>query len=350
MLIFTDGFDHTTTIAHKWTTSYAGGNASISYGSGNGRWTGSNALILSQLIQTNLDNCYISTTLPPARQHATLIAGVAVNRQALTTGGIGFYSSLGATNEIALTFDSAGALLARRGGWTGTVILTTNAVVPSSTWVHLELRGTLDPTAGVVEVRVNGVSVGVFSGQTRATGSATVLDAVRLASASASTLGAGTVSWDDLYLCNGAGASNNALLGDTAIRPLYPSGVGGVTQLTPTGVANNWDNVNEAPPALTDYNSSGVVDATDTYTFTDLPTTAATVFGVNVLPYVNKSDAGPRQVMPVVRAGGVTYETSAVAISLGGAYAGQVADVNPATGLPWTPTEINAAEFGVRVK
>lgn len=161
---------------------------------------------------------------------------------------------------------------------------------------------------------------------------------------------AGLHYWDDLYICDGTGSTNNDFLGDVRVQTLYPSSAGATSAFTSSSGGVNYTNVDETPAnGDTDYNSSATVGATDTYGYTDIPA-SATVKGVQVNVIARKDDAGTRTIAPVVRHSGTDYVGTAQSAGAG-TYSDllQLYEQNPGTSAAWVATDVNNAEFGAKI-
>jgi len=113
--------------------------------------------------------------------------------------------------------------------------------------------------------------------------------------------------------------------------------------------AQNCMAVSEAPP---DDDSSYVTDATvghlDRYTYPSISGSAVKAVCVNMR--AEKDDAGTRQIRACGKSGGTTFDNGAdFSLSLS-SYGDFFAcfEVDPNTGVAWTVSGVNAAEFGVK--
>ena len=61
-----------------------------------------------------------------------------------------------------------------------------------------------------------------------------------------------------------------------------------------------------------------------------------------------KGATGPSNIQAVARVGGTNYPTANLSPDVAWALREGIFETNPATGLPWTVAEVNAAEFGVK--
>jgi hypothetical protein len=136
--------------------------------------------------------------------------------------------------------------------------------------------------------------------------------------------------------------------GPSQVETVGPTGDGDVIQLTPSS-GSNWQTVDEKPVNTTDRNASTGTDQIDTYTFptrsvSGTPITAGASMAVGVVT----AGVNP-QFKAVCRISGVNYEHSLTFTApdtpkFFGAYWSN----NPATGIPWTDSEINSAQFGIK--
>lgn len=336
-LLFMDGFDDGL-LASKW--SFV---SSVSIVSG-GR------TLNRALLQDNSDSV-LRKTVAIADYHVTFITGFAFmlgssyNASQILT----FLSDTNATSHILMGVNTNNAIEIRRGG---TLILTTanNSITPG-VFSYIEVLVTLSDTVGVVTVRVDGVQVGTFSGDTKNGGTSSTLEAVTFNASSGPN---GTVFYlDDFYLLNGAGAVNSTFRGDSSVLTRFPDGNGNYSQGVNSGSTsvNNYTYVDENPPNTTDYVAFAATGDKDTYTFQDIP--AGTVYGIQQAMYASKSDAGARTMRNIQRIAGADF-ASAVDQSLGvtPTYAAKldVLQVSPATGVAWTVTELNGTEFGTEAR
>ena len=102
------------------------------------------------------------------------------------------------------------------------------------------------------------------------------------------------MNFDDLYVCDSAGSTNNGFLGDCRIDTIYPSGAGNYTQFTPS-TGSNYTCVDETAPNTTDYVDGATVGDRDSYALGNLSALSSqTVYGVQVNAAILKDDAGSK--------------------------------------------------------
>lgn len=334
-LIFCDGFDHYNTPTQKWNIST--GNT---IGAGQARnGTGG----LSQ------GGNQSQKTVLGSQEHATFILGCAVKRGSPTgTFEMRFQSDTGATTHVTVQITSVGEIKVFRGTVAGTQLgSTVSANIAADVWYYIEAKVVLNDTTGSVVVKLNGVQVfSATSQDTKNAGTKTVFDSIGLAIANV------VAAVDDVYLLNGAGATNNDFLGDIKIETLYPNGNGNSSALTGSD-GNSVDNyllVDETPPNTSDYNGSATDNLTDTYTMGNLTTSAGTIYGAVFYAYAAKNDAGTKGGAIIVRSAGTDYEQTDNALATSYTYYKDILETDPATAAAWTITNINAVEAGWKTK
>jgi hypothetical protein len=349
-LLYIDSFDHYDKphLLSKWT----GAISTYEIAVGKGR-CGSNALYM-------LNSCDVVKGVPFGS--ATGTVGVAYQidgTRSLTGLDIEFLRFGNASSyHVYFTRHSDGSISGRRDhAAAGDPILaqTPPDVVRMDRWYFLECQVTIGGVGvGAVTIRVNNVTVAAATGVDTigrdATGGVTTPELRRIIFDCASN----QAYWaDDLYILDSTGpAPQNTFLGDCRVEYLRPNGNGAAQGWGVVGASSHWVAVDDGavPDDDATYLSTVTAGATDTeqYTNTNLP--AGPIFGAQVGLHARKTDSGPRQLAPVIRHGGVEYVGNSQGPSANEYhYLLQVYPTNPGTGLPWTISDVNNAEFGVKV-
>lgn len=248
----------------------------------------------------------------------------------------------GATSQASLRFTPSGGLALYRGTNTALLGSTVPLFSPSvPLWVAFKI--VFSATVGTFELWVQGVQVLSLTG----------LNNIATANAYATNVlfqsgTAGTFRFDNFHLYDGTGAAPfNAILAESRIYFLPPTGAGTASQFTATGAATFWQCVDDVPSnGDTDYGASTVpTNRSDT---TRAALTGPTV--INAVKYnltMRKDDAGVRTLSPTVRQGGTYYDAAAISLAsvytIYPTYYPAQADGSGA----WNLTALNAAEFGV---
>lgn len=157
--------------------------------------------------------------------------------------------------------------------------------------------------------------------------------------------------WGDF---SGVGLDNQ-FMGDLRVRDdlILTDAVGGggfYRQWTPSAGTDHGALLDETPPDDgTTYVGSSTVGQKETGKFPTIPL-GVTVYGLQLMPNLVKTSSGGRSIGTLVRSGGVDATGSSQFIALTDyVYYPGIYPLNPITGLPWTPAEVNAMEGGVEV-
>lgn len=220
-------------------------------------------------------------------------------------------------------------------------------------WHFVECKAVIDNAAGSVEVKVNGTTIV----------NVTAVDTQNTANAYVNGFGLGDdgddfTDWfyDDLYILDDVdsgvvGAPNDDFLGDIRVQALLPNGNGTTSDLLGSD-SNSTDNyllVDEAAAdGDTTYVESSDVGDKDTYAYANLTATTGTVYGVQINPYARKTDAGVREIASVARLSTTEEDGDSEPLLSSYAYFPSVREANP-DGDIWTISDVNSAEFGVKV-
>lgn len=340
-LLLIDGFDHyaTADITKKWTVTNTG--ASIASSTGR-RSTG---CLTCQKNGTG----YVTKTLAAAG--ASFVMGVAVKMvDTLPAAAMPILSLLDAgTAQCELRCNTDGTLSVTRGGASLTNG-TSTATIALGAFAYIEWMVTIADSigAGTCKVRINGTDViTVATGQDLKDTVNASANQVRVGAAGNS--GNDTVLFDDFYICDTAGSTNNSFLGDVRVDTVLPTGDGNYTAFTPSTGVSHFALVDESTPNTSDYNDGASASDRDSYTFADLPSLSGTVYGLQINAAILKDDAGARSAGVFARSSATDGDGAGVALSTSQLYISTVFETNPNGSVAWTESTVNAAEFGVLV-
>lgn len=257
----------------------------------------------------------------------------------------------GSTTQLAFTVANDGKLHIGRctstglsfvgatDNWVGTTVFGAN------TWYWVEIRVYIHDTAGAIEVRVNGVvDLLVTGADTKAHATLDVAEYINIRGLSV------TQFIDDFYIRTEASSSEvtGGFLGDIKVKPYYPNADGTYTAMTcSTGSTHN-TLVDETAPNTTDYVSSSTALTKDSYGFQDASETGS-IKAVQVSAYCYKADAGFRGAEVFIKSGATEVFGTSQPLSTTGKYVVKLFEQDPNTSADWSQTNLNAAEFGVRI-
>lgn len=332
-LLFCDSFDHYTTAqaSRKWDTV---GNVAIG---AFGRNSTSGAHIVGNVsgIGKNL-----------SVNAGTLIAGVAVrfNSASVVANFLRFYDT--GTLQVGLRYnvDGSVSVLGPAGGVLGT---SAPAVVTSPTAVlnHFGIVATFHDTTGAVTVYVNTIAVLTLTNvDTKATGNA-YANQVNIGEF---TSNGQECFFDDFYVCDTTGSTNNTVLGDVRVECKFPDAAGTTANMAAVSGANYTNTDDNPANDDTDYVSSSVVGDKDTYNFAALTSTTGAVLAVAVNLTDRKDDSGSRTHAALARLSGTEVAGTAYAPTTSYAIHQTIFETKPGGGA-WTISDVNSAEFGHKI-
>ncbi|WP_160809574.1 hypothetical protein [Nitrosomonas sp. HPC101] len=210
---------------------------------------------------------------------------------------------------------------------------------------YIEYKTVIHDTTGSFELRLNGVTILSASNiDTKATANASV-SSISFGFSNGLYHSKSVWSYDDIYILDTTGATNNDFLGDVRIDAIYPSADGNYAEWTPSTGSDHYALVDDATPNTTDYVSDSTVGNKDSFVMGNPPAMAGQlIYGVKVKAMANKDDAGARDLKVGVRSGTTDDLSAAQALSTSWRYYSNIYEVDPATGLAWTPGTVDALE------
>ena len=375
-LLFMESFDHFAIgdVSEKWTGAGAGAGLTVSIPTTGGRRS-SGSFRQTGTPSVSGVQAYIYRNMVSG--DATCVMGLAYR---LSTAQLFSGSAFGcpiasirdggaATPQVTLRVNPNLTLSVVRGAQNGTVLGTTTVALSLNTFTYLEWKVLIHPSAGTVEVRVNGVPVAGLTGltglNTRNTANTSwsqiALGNLDVVGGTWSGGGGGTFDWDDVYVCDGTGpAPWNTFLGDIRVDYHFPNAAGSNNASTPGTGTDRFALVDELVPnddTGLDYNTLVATGDKDTYNIELLKAAGSAILGLQTLISAKKADTGVATICPVLRHEGVDYDNVTLGsgpavppVVLGGSYqyARQIYQTNPATGTQILEPEFNAMEFGVK--
>jgi len=242
---------------------------------------------------------------------------------------------------IRCTVESDGSIAVRKGADAGTNIGTSDPIIQSDSWQHIEMRVTIDDLVGSVEIRVNGITVFSMTNQDFGTVGTTqcVFGMPYL-----DTGGSLIYYFDDIVAWDDSGSYNNTFLGQQRVTTIFPVADTAAADWVPTGDVDGFDCIDNVPPdGDTTYIVAADVADISEFELGTLPPETALIAGVYIPVMARLSDAGMGNVQ--------TSLVSGVDVSLGPdqtlttafTYWGGSHPVDPATSLPWTKVALEAA-------
>lgn len=240
--------------------------------------------------------------------------------------------SIGVVSGISPT-----TLQVRRGGTT--VLGTSTLTLITNQWYFIEIKATIDPTAGSVQVFVDGVNFINVSGVNTRNSANSYCNYCRIQGlATESTL------FDDVYI------HTDTLLGDSRVIFQAPNAddASFKTWTPSTGTSHVAMIHDSSTDDDSTYNKSNNPGNIDLYSFAPFTPTGY-IAALKHTYIARKDDAGPRTIADVIRSAGNNYIGASQALAISYIPYPIIFETDPATGLPWTTAGVNAAELGVKV-
>ncbi len=335
-LLWVDGFDNygTSTGVAPSPTNIVGGRYEVVDEDDLDTETGRNGTGYSLEFATGAP----SIKTPVLTANDTVIIGVAFQiRTNNVTDILSLYD--GSTEGVNVTFFS-NTFTIRRGV---TTLGTGSFNIGLFKWYWLELKVKCNGATGTYDLRIGETSIASDTGLNTKAGANNFHDKVLFGNSASDFY-----RIDDLYICDASGASNNDFLGNVKVTDLRPDGAGNTTEFTPLAGANYLSVDEQLIDKDTTYVESSTSTNKDTYTYDNI--TATNIKGIEIITCCRESDASAFSLINVTRSGGTDYDSSSQAI--GGTdyvFRSNVIEQDPNTAAAWTDTNLNAAEFGIKV-
>lgn len=345
-LLFIEGFDHLSSMDEKWDAST---NATDMIPTpGTGRF-GGQALILEAISAGAGSRTKNIIDSPEVILGAAYILDAAVGINGVFGTATRFDDF-----QFGMAPGSGIVTLSYVGGTSGTITISTPAsTVTSGTWFFIEFRVKAHPSLGEMEIRVNNVTEASTTGiDTIGADGGDIVNFRYGTSANNAT-----TAVDDLYCLNTSGTSNNTFLGDCRVATLHPKANGIVNNFTPSdGTSDQFTMVDET---LVDFDAtyveSGVVGAREAYDnedFTDIGISPGTIFGVQVVNTVKKTDAAELRYRNQMVIAGVPFDTGVDVQAPASLYkmTTYIRDTDPSDDATWTEAKVDAVGSGIEIK
>lgn len=275
---------------------------------------------------------------------ATVGVGFAFNINQLPTDSISLAlcQILDEDNKTSatLTVMPTGAVQLRAGGRTSKVTAQSAAeVVLPGSYQHFECE--IGP--GTCEVRINGVTVLNTAESEVVFGYAQVIlgGCIGFPKSGAAEV---TMLLDDVFARDGSGALNNSWIGDQKVYTRMPDEDGAEQDWTPSTGTEAWSILDNVPPIDAQYVNANAAGDRTSVGFASYPTDIVAISGVYTASRVWKTDAGNAKFTTDFISGASETNQPNHPLSTAPRWYGDMFETNPATGLPWLVTDLNAAQ------
>ncbi len=351
MILDGDGFDHYGgTIGNMLTYGVnAAHGTSPSLSTARFR-TGTHSLRLPSA--SGLDSHYVRRAIPaPAR--AVIGVGFALWMDTLpsqsTMRGVAF---MDVNAAVIASFDlkTDGRVGVHRGDYSSTQLgLSTLPVLSAGAWNFVEFKIGRHASTGITGMRVNNEEVDglMLTGQNTA-GTANDITQIRWGDRTSETSCICYI--DDYIVWDTFGDYNNDWVGDQQLLWRPPTADHAtIAEFTPDSGTTLWDRIDESNPSAADYMRALVPDKQAAFEFADVPSDISDIAGTIQYDLSKKLNPGTCTLRTgmlnsgLVGFGQYQATTPDVQMTTTDTYHRTVVEENPATGLPFTPAEINAS-------
>ena len=231
---------------------------------------------------------------------------------------------------------------------------TAGIVLSANTWNYIEVGVTTSGTTPImvtVTLRLNGVQILTGTASTGVNASATVLGTNQCNAHGFFYTSSASAYARDFYIADGSGSGSvNGFIGDVALSVLFPR-ADVLAQWTAVGGsgATLWNHVNPAFPETNDdtiYIEDNNPGDVANFLWEPITPFTGTIPFIHYGVYNRKDAEGTRTFQQTTHAA-----ANGPVISAGETYLYNLfaMDQDPATSLPWTQTNFNAAQFGLEL-
>lgn len=316
-------------------------------------WSGNPASVVAGLVDgnawrfNNTGNASSIVALPAA--YGSLIVGFLLRRSMNDTTNT-FLRLLNGTGTRVCDLQLISGKI-RVLNAAGSTIVTDATTLTPNTWTYIEVKIVVG-TSGTVQVKINGATE--ISTATGNFGTSNI-DHLSIRNDTSNSTTALQQDFDDLYVIDPSVGTDNDFLCTPTITPhittVYPNADGAHSQWTPNSGSTHYTRVDEnapGPDGDTSYVSDNTVGDRDSYAFGDLSGTVNDIIAVKARAYA-RGDVAGRSIGLVARPGSTDHDGASQAITTSYAMYSEIWETNPDTGVAWAESEVNAAEFGIKV-
>lgn len=254
---------------------------------------------------------------------------------------VAFLDPNGGTQTSFYT-EANGTIQAQRAGTGATIGTSSTAVtLAQNVWAYVELQLSIGASAGIVGVRINGVSVLQITGNTKGSSFSTI---------GSITLGSNLGPYiQDIVVTDATGSYNNTYLGDVSLSVYHPTGTGtaGLNQYTPNGAATVWQSTDAVTPTDSTVFASDATPGDRMSNTLAQTSVTGNIAGLVHISRVKKDASGTRTFAQTITSNGVDAIGATLAPGTSYAYFSQVSETDPNTGSSWSQAAFNAMQAGL---
>jgi hypothetical protein len=235
-------------------------------------------------------------------------------------------------------------------GTGGTLFCESDVFVASSfEWNRLELHVKLHDTNGIIEMRMNGLDICSYSGNTKVIPVSNYFNIVRISGI--------YNAWSpgpflqDFIIYDTTGNKNNSWINGARVKMLRPNADGFYSQWTPQS-GYHYSNVRDnGEPVTTKYVKTNVAGKKDSYKFDSLPEKARKIVAIWPVCVGHRDTSNtPTKLRQFIRYNNQDYifgQNMNIPLEFMGLLKTEILETNPATGENFTVDDINNIEIGI---
>lgn len=263
--------------------------------------------------------------------------------------------------QYTVTLSTTGVIQVRLGDHNGSVVAQSSApAMVASAYQHMELfavcgNAGASPGGGQIEIRVNGQTVVNANGIDLQNQGLPSVEQYVWGSPNTSPVFTGTMDCADPFAWNDSGAVNNDFLGDLILLRINPTGDETASDWVRNTGANDYETIDDtAPDADTTYIEAtvGSPNAVSEYSLSNVPANTSDVIAVITQAMMRKTDAGDGSVQVSMLSSDIGSPPAPAAsngtdrpMTTSYTYYADIHQTDPATGVRWTPSAVNAARL-----
>lgn len=279
-------------------------------------------------------------TLPVKESHGTTNGG-------LDGTEIASFRDIANAVQIRVLLGTDGGLEVRRGT---TVLGRSLPIIGAGAYQHIEIYAKADNTVGAIEIRVDEVTRLNLTG----------IDTVSTANVEFSQVAFGheqnsdagsfpTIDWADAFVNDTAADDSgcDTWIGDCKSGVLMVNADTAQADFTKSTGTVGYSLLNETPANDADYIETTSSTAESDFGLADGPASLSEILTVRPFVRAMKDDAGTCTIAPNMKSDGTKGTVDSQPITTAFAYYDSNVPVDPDTGVPWTPSGLNAAQHVV---
>jgi len=228
----------------------------------------------------------------------------------------------------------------------GTNLAQSTNTISVDTWYFVEWKFTIGSNAAY-EVKVDGETWISGNGDTQA-GSVSYYNQIKIHNVDGYD-GGQKMWYDDLFVMDATGSTNNDFVGDCKIVTIQPDGDDSCNFANLSTGSDHYALVDDDP---FDGDSTYVEDATsgnrDLFTYGNT-SDANTIYGLSVITAGKRTDTDAISIKTVISSNGTVETGSNFALDTAYSSGLEISEEDPDTSNAWTQSGVNAAKFGFEV-